>query len=362
VSCHGTRIVRGRKIGAYLIEHFVSIKMDREERPEVDKIYHDVRAIHDRLRRLADECFPHARSENLLRRHLFSARCPAWPSEFFATAAHIYQLWETRREDLNDSAIEIHARMEQMAVTGPEDEFQPAAHRRGASQCRFDDSKSLTTRVTWIRWRAKISAASQPQFLLRYATRFHDDEAIRMVLHTLRQDGGGWHSRSTRRRFLALLRGRRMASCRTSRKCSNDNAQLAQLYLDAYLVSGDVRHAEVARDILDYVRRDMTHPDGGFYSAEDADSEGIEGKFYCWTREELSKLLMAGGINVAVRYFGITERGTSLITVIRSRCRPKRIEHRRAIGTPISESARFKYAGTATSRFGDRRSAREHRF
>ena len=70
-----------------------------------------------------------------------------------------------------------------------------------------------------------------------------------------------------------------------------DNAQLAQLYLDAYLVSGEARYADIARDILDYVLRDMTHPEGGFYSAEDADSEGHEGKFYCWTRAELSELL-----------------------------------------------------------------------
>jgi uncharacterized protein YyaL (SSP411 family) len=88
-----------------------------------------------------------------------------------------------------------------------------------------------------------------------------------------------------------------------------DNAQLAQLYLDAYLVSGDQQHAEVVRDILDYVLRDMTHASGGFYSAEDADSEGQEGKFYCWTKAELSHLLTPEEFNVAVRYFGITEKG-----------------------------------------------------
>src|ERR1017187_2658977 len=88
-----------------------------------------------------------------------------------------------------------------------------------------------------------------------------------------------------------------------------DNAQLANLYLDAYLVSGEARYAEVARDILDYVLRDMTHPDGGFYSAEDADSEGQEGKFYCWTRAELAKLLTPGEFKLAARYFGITEQG-----------------------------------------------------
>ena len=88
-----------------------------------------------------------------------------------------------------------------------------------------------------------------------------------------------------------------------------DNAQLVQLYLDACLVSGEVRHADTARDILDYVLRDMTHPDGGFYSAEDADSEGQEGKFYCWTHDELSKLLTPEEFNVTARHFGITKEG-----------------------------------------------------
>jgi hypothetical protein len=88
-----------------------------------------------------------------------------------------------------------------------------------------------------------------------------------------------------------------------------DNAQLAQLYLDAYLVSGELRHAEVARKIISYVLRDMTHPEGGFYSAEDADSEGHEGKFYCWEYDALSKLLTTEEFNVAIPYFGITRQG-----------------------------------------------------
>jgi len=91
-----------------------------------------------------------------------------------------------------------------------------------------------------------------------------------------------------------------------------DNAQLVNLYLDAYLVSGETKFASVIRETLRYILRDMTHPEGGFYSAEDADSEGKEGKFYCWTRAELASLLTPEEFNVAVRYFGITERGNFL--------------------------------------------------
>ena len=88
-----------------------------------------------------------------------------------------------------------------------------------------------------------------------------------------------------------------------------DNAQLLALYLDAWLVSGREEYATVARGIVRYVLRDMTHPVGGFYSAEDADSEGKEGKFYCWTRQELSQLLTPAEFEFVVRYYGVTEQG-----------------------------------------------------
>jgi hypothetical protein len=88
-----------------------------------------------------------------------------------------------------------------------------------------------------------------------------------------------------------------------------DNAQLVGLYLDCYLVSGEARFADVARDVIRYVLRDLTHAEGGFYSAEDADSEGKEGKFYCWTREEVARLLTAEEFQVAERCWGLTTAG-----------------------------------------------------
>jgi uncharacterized protein YyaL (SSP411 family) len=154
----------------------------------------------------------------------------------------------------------------------------------------------------------KFPQPSFPSLLLRCAKRFHDDEAVKMVLHTCErmaaggihdQLGGGFARYSVDAEWLVPH----------FEKMLYDNAQLAQLYLDAFLVSDDARHADVSRDILDYVLRDMTHPDGGFYSAEDADSEGHEGKFYCWTKDELSGLLTVDEFNVAAKYFGISADG-----------------------------------------------------
>jgi len=191
----------------------------------------------------------------------------------------------------------------------------------------------------------KFPQPSIPSALLRYARRFSDAEARRMVLQTCDhmatggihdQLGGGFARYSVDAEWLVPH----------FEKMLYDNAQLVQLYLDAHLISqsGDkIRPpslrpappgegelsavssadkdfsgksasiispcAAVARDILDYVLRDMTHPDGGFYSAEDADSEGHEGKFYCWTRTELTRLLTPEEFTVANRYFGLTEQG-----------------------------------------------------
>ncbi|HEY0455067.1 MAG TPA: thioredoxin domain-containing protein, partial [Verrucomicrobiae bacterium] len=144
--------------------------------------------------------------------------------------------------------------------------------------------------------------------VLRYGVRYKDKEAIDMVLHTCErmaaggiydQIGGGFSRYSVDRQWLVPH----------FEKMLYDNAQLLNLYLDCYLVSGDKHYSAVARDIIRYLLRDMTHPDGGFYSAEDADSEGKEGKFYAWTTEELSKILPPDELKVALKYFGITEKG-----------------------------------------------------
>jgi len=150
----------------------------------------------------------------------------------------------------------------------------------------------------------KFPQPAIPGFVLRAAKRFGDDAAATMVLHTCErmaaggihdQLGGGFSRYSVDAQWLVPH----------FEKMLYDNAQLTQLYLDAHLSArnedgrgngpadtlAESPFAATARDILDYVLRDMTHPGSGFYSAEDADSEGHEGKFYCWTQDELSRLL-----------------------------------------------------------------------
>jgi uncharacterized protein YyaL (SSP411 family) len=216
-------------------------------------------------------------------------------------------LWASRREDLMKSATEIHQRLLQATretqsvgtiVLSPE-----LLGRAGSVlKQSYDPLHGGFGRAP------KFPQPAHPAFLLRYALRFKDEEALRMVLDTCHkmaaggihdQLGGGFARYSVDAEWLVPH----------FEKMLYDNAQLACLHLEAYVASGDTQHADTARSTLDYVLRDMTHPEGGFYSAEDADSEGHEGKFYCWTRKELAGLLSHAEAEVAFRYFGITEEG-----------------------------------------------------
>ena len=88
-----------------------------------------------------------------------------------------------------------------------------------------------------------------------------------------------------------------------------DQAQLMELYLDAWQITGEQEFRQVVEGIANYVLRDLTHPEGGFYCAQDAQSEGKEGKCFCWTEGELSALLTADEMKVAREILGVSEEG-----------------------------------------------------
>jgi uncharacterized protein YyaL (SSP411 family) len=311
-TCHWCHVMEresfeDEKVAAFLNEHFVSIKVDREERPDVDRIYMTFVQATAGQGGWPLNTFLTPDLKPFFGGTYFPPDTRYGRPGFLQLLQQIHQLWETRRADLTDSAAEVHARLELMT------------EKDGVASGRLPGTDVLRRAGELFKasydpvhggfgGAPKFPQPSQPQFLLRYAKRFDDDEARRMVLSTCDhmaaggihdQLGGGFARYSVDAEWLVPH----------FEKMLYDNAQLTRLYLEACLVSGEKRHADVARDILTYVLRDMTHPDGGFYSAEDADSEGHEGKFYCWTRAELSELLLPEEFKVTVRYFGITGQG-----------------------------------------------------
>ena len=310
-TCHWCHVMEresfeNQKVADYLNEHFISIKVDREERPDVDKIYMTfVQAM------TGQGGWP-------LNVFLSPDLKPFyggtyWPPEanfgrpsFLQILQQIDKAWQERRDQLAGSSTELHRRLGQ--ITSHQN-LNPLVLTTAVLRDAGGLLKEGYDRVHGGWGNApKFPSPSHPLFLLLYGVKFKDREAVDMVLHTCErmaaggiydQLGGGFSRYSVDEKWLVPH----------FEKMLYDNAQLLGLYLDCYLVSGDERYAEVARDIIRYLLRDMTHPEGGFYSAEDADSEGKEGKFYTWTREELSKLLTREELDVVVKFFGITEKG-----------------------------------------------------
>ena len=164
----------------------------------------------------------------------------------------------------------------------------------------------------------KFPQPSALEFLLRYHDRTGSPEALEMVELTLDrmasggihdQIGGGFHRYSTDAFWIVPH----------FEKMLYDNALLARLYTHAYLVTGAESYARVATGIIDYVLREMTSDSGGFYSAQDADSEGVEGKFFVWRPEELTQILGPDDAQVVADFYGVTSAGNfegrSILTV-----------------------------------------------
>jgi uncharacterized protein YyaL (SSP411 family) len=265
----------------------------------------------------------------------------------------VNDLWQTRKADLDHSAADIHAKLEQLS-TSQEGGAVLLLTTDVLREAGMAFKNEYDPRQGGFGGSPKFPQPSRPEYLLRFAKRFHDDEAVRMVLHTCDrmaaggihdQLGGGFARYSVDAEWLVPH----------FEKMLYDNAQLAMLYLDGFVVSGDTRYAEVARDILAYVLRDMTHPGGGFYSAEDADSEGHEGKFYCWTREELSALLSPEEFKVAVRYFGISDAGNF---VDHSHPKPLQGQNVLSIVQPNLAETEKALLGSAKKKMFDTRSKR----
>ncbi|HEX7859430.1 MAG TPA: thioredoxin domain-containing protein [Verrucomicrobiae bacterium] len=310
-TCHWCHVMERESFedeatGEYLNKHFVSIKVDREERPDVDKIYMTALQAMGEGGGWPLNAFLTPDLKPFYGGTYFPPEPKYGRPSFRQLLEHIVRLWETRGNEVVQSAEQMHEQLRGITAAEPaKDMLLSPAVLKAAAQKFKREYDSVNGGFGGA---PKFPRPTQPSLLLLWGTKNKDEDAVKMVLHTCEkmaaggmydQLGGGFARYSVDAHWLVPH----------FEKMLYDNAQLVQLYLDAYLVSGDNQHAEVARDILRYVLRDMAHEGGGFYSAEDADSEGKEGKFYAWTKEELEKLLTKEEAEVAIRYFGVTEKG-----------------------------------------------------
>jgi uncharacterized protein YyaL (SSP411 family) len=286
-------------------EHFVNIKVDREERPDIDSIYMSAIQALTRHGGWPMTVFLTPDGAPFYGGTYFPPVPKGGLPSFQQVLLSLADAYENRRDEVLRSAGSVREYLQTttgavLPRTAVGTELLEAAAESLMSE--------LDRRFGGFGGAPKFPQAMNLEVLLRHHHRTGDRAALSGVEDTLRamanggiydQLGGGFARYSVDQYWLVPH----------FEKMLYDNALLSRLYLEVYQATGDEFYKRITEETLDYVVRDMTSPDGGFYSAEDADSEGEEGKFYVWTPEEIRSVLNAEEATIAERYWDVTARG-----------------------------------------------------
>jgi uncharacterized protein YyaL (SSP411 family) len=293
-ACHWCHVMEHESfedpaIGTLLNEHFVSIKVDREERPDIDQIYMDfvVRTTgHGGWPMsvfLTPELKPFHGGTYYPPDDRYGGQMPSFRRLLLA----IIDTWDHRHGDVIRAADQIIQQLQEGSRVEPaEGPLDDALIRNAVQQL----SRSFDSRYGGFGQAPKFPHPMEIRLLLRAWKRFGDENALSMAQVTLDHMarggiydhlGGGFHRYSTDARWLVPH----------FEKMLYDNALLTSAYLEAFQATGDKFFREVVEETLAYVQREMASPDGPFYSTQDADSEGVEGKFFVWSSAEVEAVL-----------------------------------------------------------------------
>jgi uncharacterized protein YyaL (SSP411 family) len=308
-ACHWCHVMEHESfendsIAKLMNENFVNIKVDREERPDIDQIY--MNAVQMMTGSggwpLTVFLLPNGRPffggtyfppEDRYNR-------PGFP-RVLETIASAYQ---TRRQDVTENAAMLIDHLNQLAqrTSGQSALDTPMLdHAYRALSSRFDRIEGGFGNAP------KFPPSMSIDFLLRYHYRTQDEHALHMATFTLDkmalggmydQVGGGFHRYSVDDRWLVPH----------FEKMLYDNALLSRVYLDAFRLTRNPMYRRIATETLDFVVREMRSPSGGFYSTQDADSEGVEGKFYVWSLDEF-RSATGDDAELLAKYLDVTEHG-----------------------------------------------------
>lgn len=308
-TCHWCHVMEresfeDEEVAELLNKHYVAIKVDREERPDVDHIYMTV-------------CQSLTGSGGWpLTVIMTPDKKPFYAGTYFPkqsmrgrpgimdVLSQVSEIWEKDRDRLNDIGDKVTEAIRPSFGAAPGGEISEETLHKAYQQLsqRFDKTYGGFGSAP------KFPTPHNLSFLMRYWKQHRDDQALTMVEKTLEamhrggiydHIGFGFSRYSVDKKWLVPH----------FEKMLYDNALLANAYLEAYQATGKERYARIARQVFTYVLRDMTSPEGGFYSAEDADSEGEEGKFYVWNPGEVEALLGPEAGRLFCDFFDITARG-----------------------------------------------------
>jgi uncharacterized protein YyaL (SSP411 family) len=309
-ACHWCHVMEresfeNEEIAALMNENFVNIKVDREERPDLDQIY--MNAVQLMLGHggwpltvfLTPDLVPFYGGTYFPPEDRF--RLPGFPSVVTGVAG----AYRSRPEEVAETTANFLKELRRMNVAHESDE---PLNTQLLDAAYSTLARTYDKRHGGFGGAPKFPASMNLEFLLRLHHRTGHAEALDMVTHTCRkmaegglydQLGGGFHRYSTDAHWLVPH----------FEKMLYDNALLSRLYLHAYQVTGDEFFRRIAEETFDYVAREMTDEGGAFYSTQDADSEGVEGKFFVWTVEEIDELLGEEDGRLVSAYYGATAGG-----------------------------------------------------
>jgi len=342
-ACHWCHVMERESfedetIAELMNRWFVCVKVDREERPDLDEIY-----------MAATVAMNHGQGGWPMTVFLTPAQEPFFAGTYFppedrwgrpgfgTVLKRIADYWETRPSEVREQAKELTAQLHGSKQPPSPISISESVLEEAVVQFKddFDDTHGGFGTAP------KFPPAMGLSFLLRSHRRSGDPHTLTMVTKTLDMMaaggiydhiGGGFARYSTDARWLVPH----------FEKMLYDNALLARVYVEAYQVTKKPLYRQVATEVLDYVRRDMTGPEGGFYSSTDADSEGVEGKFFVWTPTEIQDALKNDeDTRRFCALYDITESGNWEHTNIPNRLKPIENVARQLNLTPdeLTESA-----------------------
>ena len=308
-ACHWCHVMERESfenddIAAVMNEHFVNIKVDREERPDLDAVYMEAVQMLTGSGGWPMTVFLTPEGRPFYGGTYFPPDDRPGMPGFPRLLAAASQAYHTNKSEIDRVTRQLS---DQMGRSGQ----MPRGFTPLTTEVMHNAYSQLATQFDHLNGgfgnAPKFPQPMTPEFLLRYYRHGFNARALEMVELTLQkmayggmydQVGGGFHRYSTDAYWLVPH----------FEKMLYDNALLARLYLHAWQITGNPLYRRITEETLDYVLREMTDPAGGFYSAQDADSEGVEGKFFVWTPDELRPLL-GDDADLIMGYYGVSERG-----------------------------------------------------
>jgi uncharacterized protein YyaL (SSP411 family) len=309
-ACHWCHVMERESfenpaIAAEMNAGFVCIKVDREERPDLDDIYMAATVAMSGSGGWPMTVFLTPDQEPFFAGTYFPPVDRFGRTGFSTLLKKLSELWQLERGDVLEQAQKLTAHVRQQAMPGAAPADLSLESQRLALQ---QLAQSYDKRYGGFGKAPKFPPAQSLELCLRYARRTGDAQALDMLRGTLDgmqsggmydQLGGGFARYSTDEQWHVPH----------FEKMLYDNAQLAKVYTEAFQLTGDPEYARVATETLDYVAREMQSPEGGYYSATDADSEGVEGKFFVWEPQEIEALLPAEDAADFCAYYDVTLEG-----------------------------------------------------